>query len=234
MKTHIIKPLLATLVAASTIALGTVNVSALTESDFQVKIDECVQTKDIAHEMAECARKLGFAEDSSVIKMAQDIWVKQNTLQKTYNIQLKDQKAKTAKRMKEYPNATEIYQKLRAKGVPEIATCAIIGNIMREVGGDTLNVYPTIYGGGGSYYGMCQWSLYYNPGVRGKSVDGQIDYLMSTIANNMKMFGGSYDYFISITDVGTAAQYFNNYYERGAHNSQRASNARKAYEYFNS
>lgn len=234
-KHHLIRKIVSTTVLASAIAVGTtLQADAISVIDIQPKIDACITAKENAHEMAQCARRLGLPEEHIVIKTAQSIWTEQNNLYDAYKAQLICQQKKTAQRMEEHPQATTIYEKLRERGVPEVATCAIIGNVMREVGGDTLNVSPLIYGGNGGYYGMCQWSLYYNPSVAGASVDGQIDYLMRTIEGNMRMFGGSYEYFTSITDVGVAAQYFNDYYERGAHNAQRAANGYMAYEYFNS
>lgn len=232
---HLIRKIVSTTVLASAIAVGTtLEAKAMSVIDIQPKIDACITAKEHAHEMAECARRLGLPEDHIVIKTAQSIWTEQHDLQNTYKKQLVYIQEKTDQRMAEYQQATIIYEKLRERGVPEVATCAIIGNVMREVGGDTLNVSPLIYGGNGGYYGMCQWSLYYNPSVAGASVDGQIDYLMRTIEGTMRAFGGSYEYFKNMSDVGAAAKYFNNYYERGAHNVQRAANGYMAYEYFNS
>ena len=55
---------------------------------------------------------------------------------------------------------------------------------------------------------------------------------MNTIQKNMKSFGGNYEYFKSMTDVGAAAKYFNTYYERGSGNATRANNARIALKYY--
>ena len=236
MHTHyLIRTIVSTVVLGAALAVsGVVKADAASVVDVQPKIDACTAAKDTAHDMAECARKLGLPESHTAIKTAQGIWKEQDALHKQYKAEYNTLKAKTEARMKQYPQATAIYEKLRARGVPEVATCAIMANIMREVGGDTLNISPLIYGGAGGYYGMCQWSLYYNPSVAGASVDGQIDYLMSTIEGNMRMFGGSYEYFKSMSDVGAAARYFNDYYERGAHGDQRVANGYRAYEYFNS
>ncbi len=204
--------------------------------DYQKEIAKCKEMKDAAHEMAECTRMLGFPESHTIIKTAQSKWQEYNKLQSEYQKQLDTYNNKLVKWKKEYPNATSIYEKLKAQGLSDVTTCAILGNVMRETGGDTLSVNPYIYGydGYSSYYGMCQWSLYYNPSVNGKSIDGQVQYLMDTMPKNMKMFGGNYEYFKSISDVGTAARYFNNYYERGSGNSLRASNAYTALKYYTS
>ena len=209
---------------------------ASTPSELEKEIARCVSLKNTAHEMAECARALGYPESHVIIKTAQNKWHELNKLQTEYQKQLTYQNDKLAKWRKEYPNATAIYEKLKAKGLSDVTTCAIIGNVMTETGGNTLSVNPYIYGYDSftTYYGMCQWSLYYNPSVNGKSIDGQIEYLMNTIQKNMKSFGGNYEYFKSMTDVGAAAKYFNTYYERGSGNAIRANNARIALKYYTS
>lgn len=77
------------------------------------------------------------------------------------------------------------------------------------------------------------WSLYYNPRVNWRGIDGQLDYLFETMPRNMRQFGGSYEYFKSIKDVWQAARYFCTYYERGSGLSVRAENAVKALKYYN-
>lgn len=108
----------------------------------------------------------------------------------------------------------------------------VLGNMMTECGGQTLDLQWDIYGyDGGYYYGLCQWSLYYNPSVDGADITGQLDYLMSNIRTNMDYFGGSYDDFCTITSPGDAAKYFCSYYERGAGKSIRATNAETAFKW---
>ena len=115
---------------------------------------------------------------------------------------------------------------LNAQGMSDTVIAGILGNMMTECGGQTLDLQWDIYGFDGSYYyGLCQWSLYYNPSVDGADVMGQLDYLMSNIRTNMNYFGGDFDDFCTITDPGSAAKYFCNYYERGAGASIRAANA---------
>lgn len=129
----------------------------------------------------------------------------------------------------EYDVAGQVYEYLNAQDMSDIVIAGILGNMMTECGGQTLDLQWSIYGYDGSYYyGLCQWSLYYNPSVDGADIVGQLDYLMSNIRTNMDYFGGNYDDFCAITDPSAAAKYFCNYYERGAGASIRAANAETA------
>lgn len=130
-------------------------------------------------------------------------------------------------RMKsEYAVAGQVYEYLNDQGVSDVVIAGILGNMMAECGGQTLDLAWDTYGfDGSSYYGLCQWSLEYSPDVDGRDVAGQLDYLMSNIRTNMNYFGGDYDEFCTITDAKAAAKYFCNYYERGAGTSTRAENA---------
>ncbi len=132
----------------------------------------------------------------------------------------------------EYPVAGEVYEYLSGQGWSDPVIAGVLGNMMAECGGQTLDLQWSIYGYDNSkYYGLCQWSLYYNPDVDGRDVTGQLDYLMGNIRTNMDCFGGSYDNFCAITDAGEAARYFCNYYERGAGTSVRVANAAVALDW---
>lgn len=141
--------------------------------------------------------------------------------------------AKKIERLKsEYDVAGQVYEYLNTQGMSDIVIAGILGNMMTECGGQTLDLQWDIYGYDGSYYyGLCQWSLYYNPSVDGADITGQLDYLMSNIRTNMDYFGGDYDEFCAIADPGDAAKYFCSYYERGAGKSTRATNAETAFKW---
>lgn len=219
------------LVMVSCMCLPTSAASNRTERELQTLINECKEKKETAHQMAECARALGYSEDHVIIRIAGQTWQEQNKLQIAYTAELRAYNDKMAKKRAECPRATEIYEKLRARGLSHVTASSIMGNIMAEVGGQTLeyiNPYLRVNG----YYGMCMWSLYYNPKVDYRGIDGQLDYLFETMPKNMHYFGGSYEYFKSITDVRQAARYFCDYYERGTGREVRANNAVKALEYY--
>lgn len=67
-----------------------------TVSALNDKIAECVLTKDTAHQMAECARQLGYAEDHIIIQCAQSKWREVHNQQQVYIMQLEDLNNTTA------------------------------------------------------------------------------------------------------------------------------------------
>jgi hypothetical protein len=112
------------------------------------------------------------------------------------------------------------------------AVCAgIMGNIMREVGGDTLSgIRPTLYSSSGYYYGICQWNRGSFGHLHGSSLDYQLNYLCNTWVNSSDFAG------IENTEEGAkrAAYIFADRYERcgEAPYNRRQSNAVIAYNYY--
>jgi len=131
-----------------------------------------------------------------------------------------------------YPVACTVWQALRENGYNPYVCAGILGNMMTECGGHTLNLDHDIYDSTGMYYGLCQWSLRYTPQVNGLDTLGQLDVLFSNIEVNMEYFGGDFEYFLSIRDEKEAAYYFQYYYERGAGTESRSRNATVALNYF--
>ncbi len=137
--------------------------------------------------------------------------------------------AMKADRLKdEYYVAGTVYEYLSGHGWPDVTIAGVLGNMMAECGGQTLDLQWDIYGGGGGYYGLCQWSLFFGPEVAGRSVTGQLNYMLGNLAKNMKQFGGDYERFLALKDAGQAARYFCTYYERGSGAGVRARNAARA------
>lgn len=134
----------------------------------------------------------------------------------------------------EYPVACTVWQIIRSWGWSEAVASGIIGNMMTECGGLTLDLDWDLYDDTGMYYGLCMWSLYWAPGANGLSIEEQMKYLYDTIETNMNYFGGNLDEFLSITDPGYAALYFQWYYEVGNSSETRYAGALEAYEYFQS
>ena len=122
------------------------------------------------------------------------------------------------------------------------AVCAgIIGNMMAETSGGTLNLNWNIYDASGYYYGLCQWNKGSFPKVFGKDVKGQMDILRDTIKYQIDyagfVYGGKgfdYEDFLEISDPEEAALCFAKAYERCAaqHVAPRAKYAKIAYDYF--
>lgn len=143
---------------------------------------------------------------------------------------------KMAQCASEYESATYIWKYLISQGFSESATAGILGNIMAEVGGQSL--YIQYWLENSSYYGMCQWNRDYFPGVVGANLAGQCDYLMSNIEATFNTYGylagETYESFKNSSDCETAALAFAKVYERCGFGSYsvRQSNARIAYNYF--
>jgi hypothetical protein len=144
-------------------------------------------------------------------------------------------------KLAEYPEATKIWYYLRNKlGYSEEVSAGILGNIMAEAGGQTLNIDVDVVNAYAGHYGICQWSTYYYPEVYGASLDGQLDYLGKTIEYQINAFGGIYYYgfnyqrFLQINSAEEAALSFALTYERCGGNSYgiRQANAITAYNYF--
>ena len=139
---------------------------------------------------------------------------------------------------KEYETATIIWDYLLEQEYSETIAAAILGNIMAEVGGQTLDIDATI--SSKNYYGICQWSYKYCSEVFGKNLEEQLDYLNKTIEKEFNTFGSQYKSnfkfkdFLEMTDVREAALAFSKCYERNAPGSYavRQDNAVIAYEYF--
>ena len=140
----------------------------------------------------------------------------------------------------DYYYARVIWNYLRYEmGLNKYCAAGIMGNIMTECGGQTLDVQPYITNSSG-HYGICQWNLRYFPEVRGKSLHGQLEFLNSTIRWIMNDFGDryydgfNYNKFIEITDERIAAQAFAYAYEGSPKpcSQRRLDHATTALNYF--
>ena len=143
-------------------------------------------------------------------------------------------------RAQEYPVATQIWLSMKEQGWNDYVCAGILGNIMAECGGHTLNIQWNIYDYSGWFYGICQWSLYYRPEASGLSLENQLNLLYETIESEFDYAGFcyysgfTYDDFLQMTDYRNAALAFAKVYERcsSASYSIRQDNAQIAYEYF--
>lgn len=140
----------------------------------------------------------------------------------------------------EYYYATKVWEYFRQRGFNNEVTCAIIGNMMIETSGGSLDLNPTIYSKSRNYYGLCQWALKYCPNVKDMPFEAQLDYLLGSMPWEFNTFGRNYksgfkyDDFIIMTDVEEAALAFTKSYERCSPISyeMRQEAAVVAYEYF--
>jgi len=132
-----------------------------------------------------------------------------------------------------YPIATNIWIQLKAHGYNDYVCAGILGNVMAEVGGQTLNIQEKTWSSNPDYYGICQWRIKYYPGVNGLDLNGQIDYLLGNIEKVFATYG-NYEEFIKLEDEKEAALTFAEVYERcgSASYNVRQTNATKALETF--
>ena len=200
-------------------------------------IAEQISNMNAAHQMADAARELGYSEDHAVIVLARQEYKEANALRKTYQAIYDKLLEHWHQKEEEYPTAAYIWNYFKELGYNNQVCAGILGNIMAETGGSTLEIQATIFGNG--YYGMCQWNKAYS-NVWGASLEEQCDYLRDTIEYEFDTFGYAYkrsfnyDSFLEITDIKDAALAFAKCYERCGSGSYytRQQNAIAAYNYF--
>lgn len=183
-------------------------------------INEQQIIKDNAHNMASSARILGWKDNNNLIKELQSRWNEADIQQKKYQALLNEieinekdieeqnrvqmEEAKWAIKAAEYPVATQIWRYMKEQGWNDYVCAGIMGNIMAEVGGQTLNIRYTL--SSGNYYGMCQWSRSYSK-VWGSGLETQCDFLRDTIKYEFDTYGNKYqkgfnfNSFLNMTDA---------------------------------
>ena len=116
-------------------------------------------------------------------------------------------------------------------GLSDECAAGIFGNMMVECGSRSFNLQPYIYSPGGYYYGLCQWGTSgHHSGIRGGTLEQQLEYLRDTIESEMG--SSSYTGFRSSDTAESASIIFAQYYERCADPYGRQGCAREAYERF--
>ena len=206
-------------------------------------ITEKKKVQEVAHTLAESARQLNWREESSPIQFAKiEWWNAQNAIdiyQYRYNELYEEINSKWTKKKAEYPAATEIWLYMKKLGWNDYVCAGILGNMMSEVGGQTLDIQYWLYGG--NYYGICQWSKGYSQ-IWGADLPTQLNFLRDTIEYEFNTFGKlyysgfNYNAFLNLTNEKEAAKAFAKCYERcgSASYTVRQKNATKAYNYFTS
>lgn len=211
--------------------------------ELKLQLEDTKERKKYAKEMADAARKLGYKEDHKIIQTAKKEWNEANEEYLKYKLIIETLEQMHQEywqdRMKEYPEATTIWIYLKEKGFNDYVAAGIMGNLMAETGGQTLNIKSKSYSSNKSYYGICQWSATYKA-IWDKDLDEQLDYLLSTISYEFDVFGYAYkkdfnyESFLKLTDEKEAAKAFSKCYERCGSSSisVREKNATIALKYF--
>ena len=188
--------------------------------------------------------EMGYPEDHPAVVLAATE-IENNEADKTHYKKLigEFRKArKWAQHAAEYPAATEIWLYMKNLGWSDAVCAGIMGNLMAEVGGQTLNINYGLYSSSGSYYGMCQWSNRYYGSIHGMGLRAQCNFLRDTIKKELDTYGYMYksgmnfSKFLSISSPSEAALCFAKAYERCGSGSYsvRQRNAQVAYDYFTS
>lgn len=241
--TNVILLLIVGCVATPTAAAYTVqhNEVSYTYSDVDTLVElmeEQNSIREAAHKMAEAARRLGYEETHEVIQLAKAEWKAANKLWLEYKAIHDDLVEHWRQKEEEYPAAAYIWNYFKELGYSDYVCAGIMGNLMAEVGGQTLDIQYWLYGA--NYYGMCQWNRAYSEEVWGASLEEQCAFLRDTIKYEIDTFGYAYkkkfDYasFLGMTDCKKAALAFAKCYERCGSGSYyiRQQNAIDAYNYF--
>ena len=202
-----------------------------------------IEIKKNAHELAEMARSLGWPEDCQAIQSAKVEYKNANLIYNIYkerydNLLVEIENKKWADKEAEYPAAPAIWRYMKDLGWSDYVCAGIMGNLMAEVGGHTLDIQHKLKGNG--YYGMCQWNTAYKNKVWGKDLNGQLDFLRDTIKYEIDTFGYAYksnfnfNSFLNLENEKDVALAFADCYERCCRAScnSRKTNATKALEYF--
>lgn len=199
-------------------------------------IEEYTLKKEEVHLVADKARMIGYTENSQPIISTKSQWYFYNEIIKFYQNQL-DKINKELDDL-EYKDATLIWEYMKNLGWNDYVCAGILGNMMAEVGGGTLDLQTTIYGNG--FYGLCQWNQVFTDEVWGTDLKGQMDFLRDDIKYQIDMFGFCYsnnfnfEKFLELENEQEAALAFMKCYERGLPQSNyvRQQYATIAYEYF--
>lgn len=176
--------------------------------------------------------------DAATIKQTPDIsWVNERSLAPELSNQYDTDKLKSIGPKIEYILKDQTLQLYIWRyltddmGLSDVCAAGIFGNMMVECGGYSFDLQPTIYSSGGYYYGLCQWSTSnHHSGIRGGTLEQQLEYLRDTIESEM---GSScYRRFTESDTASGASVMFARYYERCGDPYGRQGCAERAYERF--
>ena len=201
-------------------------------------LEECESRKNSASQMANAARDCGYPEDHPIIQLAQKEWHTADRLAQRYAYDMKN--LKYAQAWEDYPVATEVWLYLtNTMGYNNYVAAGIMGNMMIECGGLTLDLDWTAVNKYSRCYGLCQWHPRYHPDVQGGNLQNQLDYMYTSFPAVISRYAYTYkqnftyEQFLKLVDVREAAKAFCIIYERpGGYDARRGECAAKAYDYF--
>lgn len=179
---------------------------------------------------------LGYAEDHPAVELARNELARAEDDYAYYEERKEEIKWNT--RYEEYPTATIVWRYMsETLGWSDEVCAGVMGNMMAECGGQTLNLQWNIYSAT-SFYGLCQWHPRYFASLQGASLETQLEFLGVSTKDTFDGWAGDvfncdYEKFLASEDCETAARLFCIVYERpSGYQTQRSRNARVAYNYF--
>lgn len=201
-------------------------------------MEQCIERKEAASDMADAARACGYPEDHPIILLAKEEWQAAHVAYEQYKIQY-DAIVKPAA-AGEYPVATEVWNYMtQVMGYSNYVAAGIMGNMMVECGGFTLNLDWDAVNPSSKCYGICQWHPRYHASVQGQNLQVQLEYAATSFPYILSRYAFEYrqDFtyqdFLNMTDVYEIAKAFCLIYERpGGYNARRGECAVQAYNYF--
>lgn len=231
--------LIALLIPQTALATTTSEVS-LSSEQLQASIIECQNNKKIIESIIE---EVAFYSSCSLMLFdLNEDWKIEDEKEQQYKEQLeivkqKEAQEKLEKKFNEHYNATYVWQYLKGCGYSDVMCAGILGNLMAETGGQTLNIKWNSRSSG--YYGIAQWGPGYKS-IWGGTLHQQCEFLIKTIAYEINTYGYAYQKgfnyssFCNLDSPEQAALAFAKAYERCGSGSykQRMKNARIAYNYY--
>ncbi len=216
-------------------------VEPTTYDEANASLEKAIARQELTNTVYQGLITLGYADDHPAIIMAKTD-IENADADVTYyqeQFEIWEEKRKWAERMEQNPVATQVWLYLKNEmGYSDHAAAGIIGNMMAECGGHTLELKWWIYNPS-KHYGLCQWSAKYYPQMQGASLEEQLAFMKESFADVIERYGYlykkgfTYNDFITMDNCGDAAIAFCKIYERpGGNQEYRRGLAQKAYEYF--
>ena len=180
------------------------------------------QRKELSEKVYESLIELGYDEEHPAVVMVSTEIENAETKCEYYELAKNDLKEQEswATREGEYAVATQVWRYMKELGWSDAVCAGIMGNLMAEVGGQTLNLNYRLYSSDGKFYGMCQWHKGYYGQIHGAGLEAQCRFLKNTIKQELNTYGRlyasgmNYENFLKLTDPADVALCFAKAYER--------------------
>ena len=209
-----------------------------TPTDVEVSLVES-SIEEVSEMVIEEFSKEEVASSAPEVKVKKDI----------KKVSTKKVKTKTTTKKKKsvvagkYPEATIVWNGLKAAGLNDYVCAGIMGNLMAEVGGQSLDLSNWCKYSKNGYYGICQWSNGRKATLLNKfgpELKDQVTFITYELLSEMDTYGYKYqkgfgyEEFVELEDYEEAALAFAKCFERCGSGSYsvRQENAKIAYNYF--